>query len=398
MPIPSDFVASLTCPHPKVVFDRLLNGPKGSGKAVWAWKTEISPADLYCYLGARFGKPNGPQNFFREDDSDNLIHWEWVLDYPGGDIHIMGMNFRTELWIGGDSNLADPDRIALAQLIKADFKNYGPQMTEVRRGLEKWTEFVNPYQRLSRAVEKMLLDIKELDLQPEIQKIPDITSADEFQTNNWSEVLDKYSKGLGLCFGVRSMLPVMAEAYVNFLLFVLMRPELKTDERLRENALRQPIDVRVKSLHMTCVGFAKQINYATPECKAYHSLVNERNDLLHGNVVLEKLRFNEVYFHGKVPVFNEYRSMWERSVGVEIQAVGLHRLIDEVETVKAFIAYLTTCMQPSVKEQIDRMSDTRDLGWNQQTGRIGILFPGHLVDMHMAMNKSPNAQSSAGDA
>ena len=115
-------------------------------------------------------------------------------------------------------------------------------------------------------------------------------------------------------------------------------------------------------------------------------------------MVLEKLRFNEVYFDGKVPVFNEYRSMWERSVGVEIQAVGLHRLADEVGTVKSFNQYLTTCMQPSVKKQIDRMAETRDLGWNQQTGRVGILFPGHLVDMHMEVSKSPTGESAAGDA
>lgn len=398
VPLPSDFVASLTCPQPKVVLDRLLNSPRGDGKAVWAWKTEISPADLYCYLGARFGRPNGPQSFLRADDSDNLIHWDWVLDYPGGDIHVIGMNFRTELWFGGDIDVSDTDRIALAEMLKEDFRNHGLKMTEIRRSLEKWTEFANPYQRLSRAVEKMLLDIKELDLQPETQKIPEITSAGDLEKNSRSETLSRYSKGLGLCFGVRSMLPVMAEAYVNLLLFVLMRPELKNDERLRENALRQPIDVRVKSLHMTCIGFAKPIDFTSPECKAYHSLVNDRNDLLHGNVVLEKLRFNEVYFDDKVPVFKEYRSMWERSVGVEIQAVGLHRLADEVETVKLFIQYLTTCMQPNVKQQIDRMAETRDLGWNQQTGRIGILFPGHLVDMHMEMRKSCTDEPAAGDA
>lgn len=398
MPFQSDFLASLTCPHPKVLFERLLNGPRPGGAAVWAWKTEISPADLYCYLGARFGRPNGPQNFFRADDSDNLIHWDWVLDHPNGDIHIMGMNFRTELWISGGIEVVDDDRVALAQLIKADFKNHGPKMAEIRRSLEKWTEFVNPYQRLSRAVEKLLVEIEELDLKPETQKLPDITSAGSADLDNWSLVLDRYSKGLGLCFGVRSMLPVMAEAYVNFLLFVLMRPELKSDERLRENALRQPIDVRVKSLHMTCLGFAKPIDYSSPQCKAYHSLVNERNDLLHGNVVLEKLRFNEVYFHGKVPIFNEYRSMWERSVGVEIEAVGLHRLSDEVATVKAFIEYLTTCMKPSIKEQIGRMAEMRDLGWNQQTGRIGVLFPGHLVDMHMSMKAPTAVEHGTGDA
>ncbi|MGN6520950.1 MAG: hypothetical protein ACTHK2_16155 [Dokdonella sp.] len=397
MPLPQNFLESLSCPHPKVVFERLLKGEKESGATIWAWKNEVSPADLYCYLGARFGRPNGPQNFFRADDSDNLIHWDWVLDHPEGVLHIFGMNFRTEVWITGVPNTTDIERLELATRIKADFKNHGPQIAKVRASLEKWTEFVNPYQRLRRSVEKMLLDIRELDLKPETEMLPDPTSANEPAIDEWSAILARYSKGLGLCFGVRSMLPVMAEAYVNFLLFVLMRPEYKNDERLRENALRQPIDVRVKSLHMTCVGFAKPIDYASTECKAYHNLVNERNDLLHGNVVLEKLRFNEVYFHGKVPVFKEYRSMWERSVGVEIGAVGLPRLEQEVQTVKSFIEYLTTCMRPEIKKQIDLMCEKRELGWNQQNGRIGVLFPDHLVDMHMSFKQAEADVDPQGD-
>ena len=162
---------------------------------------------------------------------------------------------------------------------------------------------------------------------------------------------------------------------------------MKSDDRLRENALRQPIDIRVKSLHMTCIGFAKPVDYTSPECKSYHSLVNERNDLLHGNVVLEKLRFNEVYFDGKVPVYKEYRSMWERSIGVEIEAVGLNRITAEVQTVNTLIDYLTSCMRPEIKEQINFMSKKRDLGWNQQTGRIGVLFSDHIPDMHMVFSK-----------
>jgi hypothetical protein len=90
--------------------------------------------------------------------------------------------------------------------------------------------------------------------------------------------------------------------------------------------------------------------------------------------------------------------MWERSVGVEIEAVGLHRLSDEVATVKAFTEYLTTCMEPRIKEQIDRMAEMRDLGWNQQTGRIGVLFPGHLVDMHMSMKAPTAVEPSTGYA
>lgn len=394
MPLADNFLASLTYPHPKVIFDRLLKGPTHRGMVVWKWRSEVSPADLYCYLGARFGKPNGPQNFLRNDSSDNLIHWEWVLDHPSGSIHIQGMNFRTELWVSSGLNVSDADSQIFAAQVKADFSNYGQKMAVVRRSLEKWTEFVNPYQRLRRAVEKMLSEVHALDLQPETQAIPDLTDVDDIQQDRWGEILGRYSKGLGLCFGIRSMLPVMAEAYVNFLLFALMRPELKSDERLRENTIRQPIDVRVKSLHMTCVGFASPVDYTSPACKAYHTLVNERNDLLHGNVVLEKLRFNDVYFHGRVPVFKEYRSMWERTVGVEINGVGLQRLSEEVATVNAFIEYLSSCMKPDVRKNISMMSDKRDLGLNQQNGRIGILFSERLVDMHMVMDSKTAAPSS----
>lgn len=396
MPLADNFLSSLTCPHPKVIFERLLKGLPHSGMVVWKWRSEVSPADLYCYLGARFGKPNGPQNFLRNDSSDNLIHWEWVLDHPSGIIHIQGMNFRTELWVSSGLNVSDGDSEILAAQVKADFSNYGQKMAAVRKSLEKWTEFVNPYQRLRRAVEKMLSEVNALDLQPETQAIPDLTNVDDIQQDTWGEILGRYSKGLGLCFGIRSMLPVMAEAYVNFLLFALMRPELKSDERLRENTIRQPIDVRVKSLHMTCVGFASPVDYTSPACKAYHTLVNERNDLLHGNVVLEKLRFNDVYFDERVPVFKEYRTMWERAVGVEINAVGLQRLSEEVATVNAFIAYLSSCMKPDVRKNIDMLSDKRDLGLNQQNGRIGILFSDHLVDMHMVMdNKTTDPNSDA---
>lgn len=183
------------------------------------------------------------------------------------------------------------------------------------------------------------------------------------------------------------MLPVMAEAFVNLILFMQMRPDLKADDRLRENTIRQHIDVRVKSLHVTCWGFKQPVDYSHEFCKAYQSLVNERNDLLHGNVVLEKLKFNEVFFNRRVPVFKQYRSMWERSVGVDIQSVGLHRLEREVETIDNFTTYLKSCMKDEVRADFERIAGMRDLGWNVKDRRVGVLFPGHLVDFYPGFSK-----------
>jgi hypothetical protein len=53
-------------------------------------RAHLRPVDVYAYLRARFGEPNGIQNFLRKDDSDNLIHWDFNLKSGNADIYISG--------------------------------------------------------------------------------------------------------------------------------------------------------------------------------------------------------------------------------------------------------------------------------------------------------------------
>lgn len=381
MSLPLDFVAELKCPPLTEILAEMQKKDRVAKSIFLALRNEVAPSDIYCYLRARFGLPNGLQNLLRNDSSDNLIHWEWMLRTSSGWVLFQGMNFRTAVVLINVSGISQGDMPHLGTQIKADFLHHGKQMAQIRRTLEDWTEFVNPYTRIRSSINALLHELDALKLRPEDEEIPDITSAQRAIDTDWSEVAAKYSKGLGLCFGIRSMLPVLAESFVNLLLFALMRPELKSDERLRENAIRQPIDVRIKSLFMTCIGFESQVDYTHPAFKAYHTLVNERNDLLHGNVVLEKLKFNEVYFDGRVPVFKHYRSLWERTVGVDIHAVGLHRLANEIQVVDSMVAQLKFHLTPATREHIERVAEQRHLALDEGRGKFGVLFSGRLVDM-----------------
>jgi hypothetical protein len=41
---------------------------------------QISQLDLFCYLHARFGIPNGIQMALKKQgDTDNLVHWHYAL-------------------------------------------------------------------------------------------------------------------------------------------------------------------------------------------------------------------------------------------------------------------------------------------------------------------------------
>lgn len=136
-------------------------------------------------------------------------------------------------------------------------------------------------------------------------------------------------------------------------------------------------------MHINCQGFSALVDYKSQPCAKYHSIVNERNDLLHGNFAIEKLSFGTVHFNDKVPVFIEYPTFWDRSFGVELAAAGFDRIDEELETIESFIEYLLSLLQPSVREHIEIIMAKRDLGLNAKTGRIGVLFPDTLVDMRM---------------
>lgn len=177
------------------------------------------------------------------------------------------------------------------------------------------------------------------------------------------------------------MLPVMAESFVNFLLFILAKPEIKSNDRLYQTTLRQPIDIRVQSLHLNCNGFSSNVDYTTEECKKFHTLMNERNDLLHGNVNINKQAFGNVYFDKQMPIFDQYEDFWKKSIGVSIRTMNIQSIYGEYEVVKNFINYILSKLNEKIKEQIEHLLETSRLGFNEETKRVGILFPPYLVDM-----------------
>lgn len=362
---------------------KILQGDKLPKEGlIWEFTNEIKPVDLYCYLYAKYGPPNGIQNFFRSDDSDNLIHWEWALAGEYGIIMIQGQNFRSEIHLRGhfkDKGLTVDDFITQ---IKSDMGSQGKKISEIRKNLEKWAQFINPYKRIESAVEQHILKIEELSLDPEKDKVPHPTTEEAWKTygDRFSAATDKYSYAVGLAFGLRSMLPILAESFVNLVIFVVCHPDIKDNERLFQSTIRQPIDVRIQSLHINCFGFESAVDYSSAECKNFHTLMNERNDLLHGNVEVNKLTIGDVYFNDKVPLFLQYEDFWDKSIGVSLKSVKFDQIANNKETVDAFIQYILSKLKPEIKEHIEIIMDKGQLGFNHKSGRIGVLFPDHMVD------------------
>ena len=67
------------------------------GQSLWHLIKSVKPVDIYCYLNARFGPPNGMQMLAKSDDSNNLFQWHYTLHYEGKRVEIMCTNYRIEV-------------------------------------------------------------------------------------------------------------------------------------------------------------------------------------------------------------------------------------------------------------------------------------------------------------
>ena len=355
----------------------------------WEIVNELKPVDLYCYLSAKYGPPNGPLSLLKDDDSDNLIHWDWVLINEHGIMSILGMNFRTEINLSGDFAERGLELEDLINQFKSDFKNYGKKITEFRKNLEYWTQFVNPYHRIKNAVEQNFEQLENLGVNPSAERIPNPKNADEIRSfeDRWNAINLRYSAAVGLVFGLRAMLPVMAESFINLLIFLLAKPEIQESPRLFKSVVTQHIDVRVQFLHLQCNGFKQPVDYTNEQCKAFHSLMNERNDLLHGNVEVEKLAFGNVYFLDKTPIFETYEDHWSVSIGASMDSVKFSTIHKDFKVVKDFISYILSLLDEAPRKEIEIIIEQRDLGLNKKTKRIGLLFSERIADFRAAFIK-----------
>jgi len=172
----------------------------------------------------------------------------------------------------------------------------------------------------------------------------------------------------------------------NLVIFILARKEIKDNDRHFQNVIRQQIDIRVQSLHLNCVGFKGVIDYSNEKCKRFHSIINERNDILHGNMDLKNLRIGDIYFNGNVPIFAEYDDLYSRTSGVYLNSIKYDSIISDYDDIINFINYITDHLEPREKVYIEQLAFRREIGVNSKDGRLGALLPDHMADFRTVKN------------
>lgn len=353
----------------------------------YAWKNnskELSPFSLYKLLKAKFGNPNGLSMLLKSESTENLIHWHYTFITYDSEIHFWGKSGGLEITIRipNEVTFEKENWGLLIDNIKSKYANYGQQMKAVQEGFEKWTLFINPFTRLQDTLAGLIKELKSLDIK-EIEKL-EMNSSDEIRAEyykKFNQWIINTERAVALGTTIRMLSPVLAESFVNLLILILSKNEFKQDQRLYENLIRQQIDIRVKTLHLNCDGFVKAIDSEKDEFKNFHTLMNNRNDFLHGNIDPRRLMFEDVYFDQKfIPLFKEDEGIITKTMKNYLTNVEGEKAFADFIIVQKFIAFVLAHLERDKQDLIQHLLMTRMPGLNDKTNRIGILFPIGLAE------------------
>jgi hypothetical protein len=347
--------------------------PKGSRDFIIV-RSLLRPVDVYCYLVARFGRPNGFQNFLRKDDSDNWIHWDFNLKSDDVDVYFAGTSREIHIIIG--EKLTDQNWKELILAIKSDSRRLSKEKAKIQRSLEKFVVFQNKYVSLAGLCADLHASI--IDAPPR-EKFPKNAEAYAPNSDSYSEALkrisDRANKIYGDCLKLRLITPIMAEAFINMLILMFCKDAIRDDAGTYGNFLRANIPERLALLNQNCVGFNRAIDKTTDAYANFMRVVSKRNFALHGNVDPMKEQIEVVYFDGRRPLFvnpgHNIEKLFEHleAINKPLEAV------QEYENVHAFLAEVADCLEPRTRSFFRQVIEDAYPGYEVRKRRPTRILP-----------------------
>jgi len=344
-----------------------------------AVRHHLSPVDVYCYLKGRFGEPNGFANFLRRDSSDNLIHWDFNLRASDEDVYIYGTS--REIHFVTSAKLTDENWRDLILGIKADYKRVAGQMSEVFKSLEHWVIFPNRFVEIAAVCADLHAAIAYNIGGYRNCKTPSGTKKKNLR--QYYAVLkgsiERASTLHRSCLQLSVLTPVLAEAFINVLILMLCKPEIRANTRQFDAFIRSQIDTKLFDLPYKCKGFVRPIDQHAETFKKFKRVMDKRNHSIHGNCDPEREQIELVYFEGRRPLFKEAGDHIGKFLETLERQYAPESVIRDYEDTQEFLTDLVTHMEPGLVDAARRILEDPYPGYDIKRKKVGSLLPGYLV-------------------
>ena len=191
--------------------------------------------------------------------SDNYIHWDYNLKAGDEDVYISGMSREIHLVVS--EKLTDENWHDLILGIQADYKRVASQKSAVFKSLEQWVTFPNRFVQIAAVCADMHADIVSNIGGFQIWKSASGTKKKVREQHSiLKRLTERASHVHRSCLQLSLLTPVLAEAFINMLILILCKPEIRENTRQFESFIRSQIDTKLFDLAYKCRGFVRPID------------------------------------------------------------------------------------------------------------------------------------------
>lgn len=153
-----------------------------------------------------------------------------------------------------------------------------------------------------------------------------------------------------------------------YILFIQARKQKITNKDEYEKIIREGIIDRLSHLHVNCFGINSHVDFEAKPVKNFLSMMNRRNDFLHGNIRPKHLKYDKIHLDNNVFVdFNNYDFFENLTVNYNKMAEKDLALKDYV-IAEEFREYILPIIDAEYRQNIKGCLDTRVLGANLGSG------------------------------
>jgi hypothetical protein len=363
------------------------NGSKLSGQMTLP--QDFPELRLFALLKWHMGGPNGPFTMLLENpsgDPDAAFKWDYLF-VPAGDLKLQIIRAvrGIDIWWWG-TEVAPDDIVAY---LHDNLARYEKEIEEVIAGLEQYTLIMNPYVR-HRAIARFASE--DLDkVNPVEPKHPEgLLSREQIAEyiEHCKQYMNLVERQASLLLLLVTESAFMAEAYLNLLIAILVRPQIRATKAIMDECLLRNWRAKIQRLHVDCHGIPEAADLGDARVANAKRMFDIRNRVAHSYPDREAMAVGKMWFDQCFPVLEKAEAFSNLAIVPNNQLPSLEEARFCWKVSNALVEFLTDLVDPRRRDDIRLAAKANPLGYNETKKIYGIPF-GPVVIMSVAPGKGP---------
>lgn len=345
-------------------------GPRGQ-----LWLPEsFEEVRLFALLMWRLKRPNGPLSLLgeRDGDPDGPFKWDFMMEIDGVLINVIRSTAGLELrWWG---RFVDAE--TMERFVQHNLELHEADVDTVIDALEEYVLLLNPFARHKSMADLVRDELLQTECDP--PDIPPAIGAPKEVYEIYFDSMHDYFQAVDRqamhAMHLVSEAAYMAEAYLNLLYAVLLRPVIRDSAQLRNEALLRKWKSKIQHLPSDCEHIVNVPDLGDCRIRDAKWLFDLRNRIAHSYPDLEEMRIGGMWFFKSFPVFPLAAPSIKLDRALNNQLPSREDAMKALPVAEAVVAYLRELVDPEVVDGIDLLAAAQPLGYNETKGIYGVPF------------------------